>query len=122
MDVMKADFWGSVTFVVLPPIVLLLMLWVFIGDKRLVTNGEIAIGKVTNVRSGRRGPVITYEFLDGSGRLITTTSQDNTRSLSLGMRVRVFFNPDNPQTDQIAICSSAYEVANAHQSRVVIEN
>ena len=116
MRVMNADFWRSVPFVVLPPILLLLMLWIFIGDKRLVTHGEIAMGKVTDVRSGRRGPVITYEFLDCSGRLITATSPDNTRSFSLGMHIPVFFSPDNPQTDQIASCGSAYEVSDAQQS------
>jgi hypothetical protein len=113
MQVMNADFWGSMPFVVLPPILLLLMFWIFSGHRRLVIHGEIAIGKVTEVRLRRRGPVITCEFLDRSGRLITTTSPDSTRSFSPGMDVPVFFSPENPQTDQIALCGSVYEVADA---------
>jgi len=112
-QVLSADFWGTIPFVVLPPILLLLMFWIFSAHRRLVTHGEIAIGKVTDVRLRRRGPVITYEFLDRSGRLITTTAPDSTRSFSPGMDVPVFFNPENPQTDQIALCGSVYEVANA---------
>jgi len=110
-QVMSGDFWG-IPFVVLPPILLLLMFWIFSAHRRLVTHGEIAIGKVTDVRLRRRGPVITYEFLDRSGRLITTTSPDSTRSFSPGMDIPIFFNPENPQTDQIALCGSVYEVAN----------
>jgi hypothetical protein len=113
MHVMNADLWKSVPFIVLPPILLLLMFWMFSGHRRLVTNGEVAIARVTDVSSRRRGQVITYEFLDRSGRLITTTSPDNTRSFSPGMDIAVFFSAENPQTDQIALCGSVYEVADA---------
>jgi hypothetical protein len=113
MTVMNADLWRSVPFIVLPPILLLLMFWMFSGHRLLVTNGEVAIGRVTDVCSRRRGQIITYEFLDCSGRLITTTSPDNTRSFSPGMDIAVFFNSENPRTDQIALCGSVYEVADA---------
>ena len=111
LQVMNADFWGSMPFVVLPPILLLLMFWILCWHRRLVTHGEIAIGKVTDVRLRGRGSVITYEFLDRSGRLITASSPDNSRTLSVGMVVPVFYNPETPQKDQVALCGSFYEVS-----------
>lgn len=114
-QVFNSDFWSAVPFIVLPLIVLLLMFWIFSKDRRLMTYGEISIGKVTGLRFRRRSPIITYEFLDRSGRLVTTSSPDNTRSFFQGMAIPVFFNPENPEEDQVALCGSVYEVAEVRQ-------
>jgi hypothetical protein len=110
-QVMKSDLWSAMPFIVLPPIFLLLVSWISIRDRRLVTQGEISIGKITDVRLRRRGPDVRYQFLDRSGRLITASSPDNTRSFSPGMSIPIFYNPENPGTDQVALCASFYEVA-----------
>src|SRR3979490_2713694 len=85
-------------------IFLLIAFWILIGHKRLVTQGELSIGKVTNVRLRRRGPEVTYEFVDHSGRLITASSPDDTRSFSPGMAIPIFYNTESPETDQVALC------------------
>lgn len=110
--VMNSDLPSAIPFIMLPPILSLLAFWISIRDRRLVSYGEISIGKVTDVRlRRRRGRAITYEFLDISGRLITASSPDNTRSFSAGMVVPIFYDSESSGTDQIALCASFYEVA-----------
>jgi hypothetical protein len=79
--------------IVLPFAFLLLAFWILIRDKRQVSLGEMSIGEVTGVRLRRRGLAITYEFLDRSGRLITASSPDDTRSFSPGMVIPIFYSP-----------------------------
>jgi len=107
----KSDVWGALPFIVLLLFVLLIAFWISNRDKRLVTHGEISIGKVTDVRWRWRRLDITYEFLDISGRLITASSPDNTRSFLPGMVIPIFYNSESPGTDQVALCASVYEVA-----------
>jgi hypothetical protein len=71
----------------------------------------MCIGKVTDVRLRRRSPAITYEFADRSGRLITASSPDNTRAFAPGMAVPIFYNTESPETEQIALCASFYEIS-----------
>jgi hypothetical protein len=108
---MNSDLWSTMPFIVLPLIFLLIAFWISIRHKRLVTQGELSIGTVTNVRLRRRGPEVTYEFVDRSGRLITASSPDNTRSFSPGMAIPIFYNTESPETDQVALCGSVYEIA-----------
>jgi hypothetical protein len=116
-QVMDSDLWSAMLFVMLPLVFLFVMVWIFHRDRRLVTHGEISIGKVIDVRFRRRGPVISYEFLDRSGRLITTSSPDNTRSFSPGMVIPVFFDRDSPEKNRVALCESVYEVADGPITR-----
>jgi hypothetical protein len=107
---MNSDLLSAIPFMVLPLILLLLAFRILLGHRRLATHGEISIGKVTEVRLRRRGLAISYEFLDRSGRLITASSPDNTRSLLPGMVIPIFYNPERPETDQVALSGSVYEV------------
>lgn len=109
---MKSDLWSTMPFIALPLIFLVIGFLILIGHKRLVTRGELAIGKVTDVNLRRRGPEVTYEFADRSGRLITASCPDYTRSFSPGMAIPIFFNTESPETDQVALCGSVYEIAN----------
>lgn len=109
--VMNSDLLAALPFMVLPPIFLLIVFWISAGHRRLVAQGEISIGRVTDVRLRRRGPEIAYEFLDGSGRLITGSSPDDTRSFLKGMDVPIFYDPKSPETGLVALCGSAFEVA-----------
>ena len=107
---MNSDLWSTMPFTVLSLFFLLIAFLILKGHKRLVTQGELSIGNVTKVRLGRRGPEVTYEFVDCSGRLITASSPDYTRSFSPGMAVPIFYNTESPETDQVALCGSVYEV------------
>src|SRR5262250_297976 len=101
-EVMNSDFWHAMEFVALPLVLLLLVLWIGARDRRLMTNGEISIGKITDVRFQRRpGPIVTYEFLDRFGRLITASSFDLTRSVTPGMAIPIFYNPENPRRSRL---------------------
>jgi hypothetical protein len=113
-QVMNSDLRSAIPFIVLPFAFLLLAFRILTRDKRLVTLGELSIGEVTGVRLRRRGPAITYEFLDRSGRLITASSPDNTRSFLPRMVIPIFYNPESPETDQVALCASVYEVVDVH--------
>jgi hypothetical protein len=109
---MTTDIWTAVPFIAMGIFLPLLMHISLKSDRRLLRSGEVTIGRVTGVRIGRkRSRIVTYEFLDCSGRLITTSCPDNTRSFSEGMAIPVFFNSENPESDQIALCGTPYEVA-----------
>jgi hypothetical protein len=107
---MNSELWDTAPFIVLPLFGLLFACWSLIAHKRLVMHGEISVGRVTSVRLRRGGRTITYEFLDNSGRLITASSPDYTRSLSPEMVIAIFYNSESPETDQVALCGSEYEV------------
>jgi hypothetical protein len=107
---MNSDLLSAIPFMVLPLIFLLLAFRILLGHRRLETHGEVSIGKVTEVRLRRRGLAISYEFLDRSGRLITASSPDNTRAFLPGMVIPIFYNPERPETDQVALSGSVYEV------------
>ena len=106
-----SDVWKTLPFILLPLVVLVIAVWILIGHRRLAREGEIAIAKVTAVRLGRRSPTVTYEFSDRSGRLISASSPDNTRTILVGMALPIFYNAERPQTDQVALCGSFYEVS-----------
>jgi hypothetical protein len=108
---MNSDFWQAIPWIVLPLVFLLLGSSILIGDRRLLINGEMSIGKVTGVNLRRKVPVVTYEFVDRSGRLITASSPDNTRTLSLGMLIPIFYDAKSPDTDQVSLSHSTYEIA-----------
>jgi hypothetical protein len=78
-------------------------------SRRLVTNGEVTIGTIAERRRSR----VTYEFKDGSDRLVSASCTDPSGSFDPGMSIPVFFNPGDPHKDQIALCGSPYEVAGA---------
>lgn len=109
---MTADIWRATPFIA-GGLFLLLVIYIFLKrTRRLVRSGEITIGKVIGTHTGRRRTrVVTYEFLDRSGRLIIKSCVDNTRTFSEGMAIPVFFNPENPESDQVALCGSPYEIA-----------
>ena len=105
------DLWSALPFILLLVIFLVVAFWILMAHRRLVRTGEISLAKVIGVRLRRRGPAITYEFSDLSGRLITASSPDDSRTLSVGMVIPVFYNPENPQKGQVALCGSFYEVS-----------
>jgi len=114
-NAMTSDLWNAVPFIVGPLLLLLFVSVMLRRDRQLMSDGEIAIGKIVSVRrGGRRGWTVTYEFLDSSGQLITASCYDYSRSVIEGAQIPVFFSREDPKKKQIAPCGSPYEVAVDH--------
>jgi hypothetical protein len=81
-----------------------------VRDKNLMENGAVAIGRVIEQRRLKNASMITYEFKDGSGRMVTSSGNDLTRSFFPEMSVPVFFDTRNSK-HSVAACSSFFEIA-----------
>lgn len=86
-----------------------LMLRQITRQKPLLTDGEIAMARVTKRRAARHGPTIRYEFRTPLGEQFSRGASDGSGRLSVGMSVPVFYDPRNPKR-QLALCGSFYEV------------
>lgn len=85
----------------------------FQRERRLLISGDLALARVTLLQTKSEGgsPVgtaqvryITYQFRDHTGRVVTTTSKDRTKSLSRGMTVPVVYERSKPKNN-LALCS-----------------
>jgi hypothetical protein len=85
----------------------LLLLWR--KARRLMVDGEMSIGRVTGLRtSGRGRRTITYEFSNNAGELISSSGPDALGSIEVGSPIPIFYNPQEPRRDQIALSRSPY--------------
>lgn len=87
----------------------IVMLNVVARQKQLLTEGEMAVARVTKCWKGRYGPAIQYEFTTPLGDRFSTGANDSTRQLSVGMQVPVFYDPQKPKK-QVALCAAFYEL------------
>ncbi len=78
-------------------------------QKSLVSDGEMAVARVTKRWAARNGPNIAYEFTTPLGERVARIAADGSRKLAVGMNVPVFYDPRNPKR-QLALCASFYEV------------
>jgi hypothetical protein len=85
------------------------MLNMIARQKRLLAEGEFAVGLVTKQWAARNGPSIRYEFSTPVGEHFSGISADGSRKLSVGMNVPIFYDPQNPKK-QLALCASFHEV------------
>jgi len=100
--------------VFVPPIALILvivplMLRKIAQQKFLLSEGEIATGRVTNRWLARNGPYIRYEFTTPLGENFSRSAADSTRQLSVGMNVPILYDPQRTK-NQLALCASFFEV------------
>ncbi len=67
-------------------------------------GGRTSLGHyvLTDLRYRNRN--FTYQFRDHTGRVVTTTSKDCTKSLSKGMTVPVVYERSKPENN-LALCS-----------------
>jgi hypothetical protein len=86
-----------------------MMLIVISRQKRLLGEGEFAVGIVTKQWAARNGPNIRYEFSTPAGEHFSGVSADGSRKLSVGMSVPIFYDRQNPKK-HLALCASFYEV------------
>lgn len=75
---------------------------------RLVADGAISIGKVTSLRANGPRRTIGYEFIDNAGLVVVGSGPDAVGSLEVGNSIPVFYNPESPKADHIALCRSPY--------------
>jgi hypothetical protein len=94
--------------------------WIVRRDKKLLRDGELAVGVVTHQKlvksgSGRGGrrtqSKVRYRFKDSSGQLYQGTGTDYSRDLRVEMTVPVFFNPENPEKN-VTLCTASCELQN----------
>lgn len=85
------------------------LLWVrpSLKHRRLVSEGDVAIGHITEAHWGDGW--VRYAFETPSGEQITKLAQTYRGDLSSGMKVPVFYDPQKPK-DEIALVASFYEV------------
>ena len=78
-------------------------------QKRLLAEGELAAGLVTQRFNARNGPVIRYEFNTPVGEHFSGSAADGSRQLAVGMTVPIFYDPQSPKK-RLALCASFYEL------------
>lgn len=79
-------------------------------DKELMENGTLVIGSITTQKNVKNASLITYEFQDASGRTLTGSGNDLSRSFYPEMSVPVFYGRENPKRN-LAACASFFEIA-----------
>jgi hypothetical protein len=79
-------------------------------DKKLLKNGELAVGTVTyqELVRGRKSTwsQVRYRFNDASGQLYQDTGRDYSRRLRVEMTVPVFYDAKDPETN-VALCTAS---------------
>jgi hypothetical protein len=91
--------------------------WIVRRDKKLLKDGELAVGVVTHqklVKTGGRGgrrtqSKVRYRFKDSSGQLYQGTGTDHSRDLRVEMTVPVFYDPEDPDKN-VALCTASCEL------------
>jgi hypothetical protein len=100
-----------IVFVVLE-IVLGGLVWFrpFLKDKPLISQGDLAVGRISKVLQTRGFPYVQYDFETPRGERLTKMGMVCGIDLSPGMMVPVFYNREYPKR-QVALCASFYDVA-----------
>lgn len=79
-------------------------------DKALMESGVLAIGRITTQKNVKNASLITFEFRDESGRTLTGSGNDLSRSYYPEINVPVFYDAENPKRN-LATCASFFEIA-----------
>jgi predicted RNA-binding Zn-ribbon protein involved in translation (DUF1610 family) len=84
-----------------------------IRDRRLLSEGEIAIATVTSqsfTGGENKGSKIKYEFKDVAGKIYAGSATDQTRTLFEEMQTPVFYNPMKP-AENVPLVAAMYKLA-----------
>ena len=116
-DWQKQAFVSFFRFTSALAIVLGLFQWrVYARHKRLVSDGEVALGRITkNYGSARNGQYVRYEFQTQSGDRLSRI-RTSWKNLDVGMRVPIFYDRQNTKK-QVALFAAFYEAALPRDSR-----
>jgi len=88
-----------------------LLQWrIFVRHRRLVSNGEAAIGRITrNYGKSRYGQGVRYQFNTQTGETFSKRATSwEVRLFKEGMRIPVFYDPAHPKK-QVALLAAYYE-------------
>lgn len=104
MLIAMAQRWsqsGKVQPQLLIPLALVVVAFFFFrmavnGERRILEEGELASGKVLNVYTGGRGPLVHYEYADGAGKKYQGSGRDSERRFRPGMAIPVFYDRAHP--------------------------
>jgi uncharacterized protein DUF3592 len=91
-------------------IVLGLLQWrIYVRHRHLVSNGELALGRITkNYGSARNGQYLRYQFSTQSDETLSKI-RTSWKLLDVGMGIPVFYDPYNSKK-QVALFAAYYEV------------
>jgi hypothetical protein len=84
-----------------------------IRDRRLLSDGEIAIATVTEqtfTGGESKGSKINYEFKDVAGKTYSGSATDRTQTLYEEMQTPVFYDPLNP-AQNVPLVAAMYKLA-----------
>lgn len=98
-----------IAFMVLIATLPFLMRRGMVRDLRLMENGAIAMGRIAEQRDIRNASTIKYEFEDGTGKTVSASANDLSRSFVAGMTVPVFYDAQNSKRN-LAACASLFEI------------
>lgn len=84
-------------------------------ERRLLSEGEVALALIGRQWYMKNGSNIQYEFTTPAGETIKGRASDFSRQLFEGMTVPVFYDAQNPRR-KTALCGSFYEVEMPGQS------
>ncbi len=82
-----------------------------VRDKNLMENGAVAMGRVIEQRNLKNASAITYEFKDASGRKVSGSGNDLTRTFLPEMTVPIFYDAQEPKRN-VAACATFFEITN----------
>jgi hypothetical protein len=101
---------GLLEFFGIMPVFMGAILWLppYLRDKALVSEGDLAIGEITRLDSGRI-IYVYYEFETPFGQRVKKMSTTFRIDLAPGMKTPVFYNRENPKK-AIALCTAFYDV------------
>lgn len=80
----------------------------FIGDRKLLAAGEVALGRVFHVRGGKH-PRMEFSFQDKVGKTITALAS-KTRHIREGSIIIVFYDPSNPEKRCVPMDNSLWKI------------
>ena len=71
--------------------------WGVMAERRVVTRGEIALGRVTGWFRGIKGLIFEYSFEDAAGKTHARQSIPSGGTLQEGMELIVFYDSADPE-------------------------
>ena len=104
-----ANMIGYVLPVILLAVITFAMQRAMLQQRHLLSEGAMAMARVTKQWTARNGNGIRYEFATPTGEKFSRMSVDSQRRVFTGMDTPVFYDAQQPKK-QVALCASFYEV------------
>jgi hypothetical protein len=111
----RATLWAEaflLLWMVAMPLLLASAARDFVIHKRLLAEGEVALGRINELRlvGKRRRHRIEYSFEDAVGRTFNGSGYDYSRELLVGCRTPVFYDSFNPGKRSVPLCGTSWNL------------